>query len=85
MNDKIYAVDKPLLGMWSVGLWEVGMSEAGIPPQLPLCSPSFLLIDTPPPILPCRAGSPCGPTGGWYPGSRPLLTPGLGEHWKGPS
>lgn len=67
MNDKIYAVDKPLLGMWSVGLWEVGMSEAGIPPQLPLCSPSFLLIDTPLPHPPLPGWIPVWSYGGVVP------------------
>lgn len=83
MNDKIYAVDKPLLGMWSVGLWEVGMSEAGIPPPAPTLLSSFLLIDTP---------SPHPPLLGWIPVWSyrwvvpwPQTTPGLGEHWKGPS
>ena len=46
MNDNIYPVNKPLLGMW-----EVSVSEAGIapPPQVPLWSPPSCLLTSFPP------------------------------------
>ena len=55
MNDNIYPVNKPLLGMW-----EVSVSEAGIAPhpQLPLCSPPSSLLTPLPPSAPVRL-DPC--------------------------
>lgn len=80
VNDNVNPASELFLGMWAVGTSKAGLAY----PSPRLCFSFFLLIDTPTPqSCPCWARSLCGPARGWDPGSRPLLAPGLGEHWEG--